>query len=144
MMHGWRCMEDTALLYSSMVEPHTFPTIHLQIRDTHHSHDKMATTQLEPAGIQYQLAIPLPKSISTNIHIHLTIESHHVLLFLTSRAPESPPGSAQLGSFVYALKSVSRVVYRDILGIINNGRQPSPPRYLPRSTFAKTPSRPQR
>ena len=61
----------------------------------------------EHRGVQHQLSIPLPKSLSTHIHLHLTIYSHHILLFLTSRTPESS-GAAPLGSFVYALPSVGR------------------------------------
>ena len=58
------------------------------------------------ASATHMFAVPLPHALGAKIHVHLTIASHHLLLFLTSRTPESPGGPAPLGSFVYALSPV--------------------------------------
>ncbi|KAI5850100.1 hypothetical protein BZA05DRAFT_400968 [Tricharina praecox] len=65
-------------------------------------------TTISPAGIQHQLSIPLPKALAARIHMHLTIHTHHLLLFITTRTPETPGSPAPLGSFVYALPSTTQ------------------------------------
>ncbi|TGZ83061.1 hypothetical protein EX30DRAFT_297687, partial [Ascodesmis nigricans] len=49
------------------------------------------------------LSVPLPKALNTRIHIHLTIHTHHLLVFLETRDSQSSSGPAHIGSFVYAL-----------------------------------------
>ncbi|KAF6835778.1 hypothetical protein CPLU01_04055 [Colletotrichum plurivorum] len=51
----------------------------------------------------HQLSIPLPRSLDTRIHIHLTVKDKAVTLFLTSTTQDEPASTAALGSFVYAL-----------------------------------------
>ncbi|KAF9870787.1 hypothetical protein CkaCkLH20_11686 [Colletotrichum karsti] len=50
-----------------------------------------------------QLSIPLPHSLDTRIHIHLTVKAKAATLFLTSTTQDEPSSTASLGSFVYAL-----------------------------------------
>ncbi|GJC88728.1 hypothetical protein ColLi_11566 [Colletotrichum liriopes] len=54
-------------------------------------------------SITTQLSIPLPRSLDTRIHIHLTTKSKAVTIFLTSVTQDEQSGPAALGSFVYAL-----------------------------------------
>lgn len=53
-----------------------------------------------------QLSFPLPLAPQTRVHIHLTIYTTSLLLFLTTSSPESNP-TAPLGSFVYAMPNRS-------------------------------------
>lgn len=53
-----------------------------------------------------QLSIPLPRSLDTRIHIHLTVKAKTATLFLTSTTQDEPSSTAALGSFVYALPNV--------------------------------------
>ncbi|TDZ21522.1 hypothetical protein C8034_v003644 [Colletotrichum sidae] len=55
------------------------------------------------SSIITQLSLPLPRSLDTRIHIHLTIKAKAVTLFLTSTTQDEPASTASLGSFVYAL-----------------------------------------
>lgn len=69
-----------------------------------------ASSKTQPAAgttVTHTLSLPLPKSVATRIHLHLTIGTHHILLFLTTRAPDGDSGPAALGSFVYALPSLA-------------------------------------
>ncbi|GKT48908.1 uncharacterized protein ColSpa_09089 [Colletotrichum spaethianum] len=52
-----------------------------------------------------QLSIPLPRSLDTRIHIHLTTKAKAATLFLTSVTQGEQSGPAALGSFVYALQN---------------------------------------
>uniref|UniRef100_L2FCB7 Uncharacterized protein n=1 Tax=Colletotrichum fructicola (strain Nara gc5) TaxID=1213859 RepID=L2FCB7_COLFN len=56
-----------------------------------------------------QLSIPLPRSLDTRIHIHLTVKAKTATLFLTSTTQDEPSSTAALGSFVYALPNESTV-----------------------------------
>jgi hypothetical protein len=58
-----------------------------------------------------ELSFPLPKSPDTSIHIHLTLRSTSVLLFLTTATNGDTATPATLGSFVYALPDVSGGCY---------------------------------
>ncbi|KAK6540159.1 hypothetical protein TWF694_008979 [Orbilia ellipsospora] len=42
-----------------------------------------STTTAQVSQI-HQLAVPLPRTADTSLHLHLTIASHHILLFLTT------------------------------------------------------------
>ncbi|TQN70166.1 hypothetical protein CSHISOI_05294 [Colletotrichum shisoi] len=50
-----------------------------------------------------QLSMPLPRSLDTRIHVHLTTKTKAATLFLTSVTQDEQSGPAALGSFVYAL-----------------------------------------
>ncbi|KAK2017830.1 hypothetical protein LZ32DRAFT_614128 [Colletotrichum eremochloae] len=50
-----------------------------------------------------QISLPLPRSLDTRIHVHLTTKAKAVTLFLTSVTQDEQSGPAALGSFVYAL-----------------------------------------
>ncbi|KAK1469554.1 hypothetical protein CMEL01_01321 [Colletotrichum melonis] len=54
-------------------------------------------------GTVTQLSIPLPHSLDTRIHIHLSTKAKVATLFLTSVTQDEQSGPAALGSFVYAL-----------------------------------------
>ncbi|KAJ0298486.1 hypothetical protein COL516b_009867 [Colletotrichum fioriniae] len=55
------------------------------------------------SGTVTQLSIPLPHSLDTRIHIHLSTKAKVATLFLTSVTQDEQSGPAALGSFVYAL-----------------------------------------
>ena len=56
-----------------------------------------------------ELSIPFPRIPHTSIHLHLTLLSTSVMLFVTSRnVGEGDTGAAPLGSFVYSLPDVCR------------------------------------
>lgn len=57
-------------------------------------------------GTVTQLSIPLPHSLDTRIHIHLSTKAKVATLFLTSVTQDEQSGPAALGSFVYALPNV--------------------------------------
>lgn len=50
-----------------------------------------------------ELSFPLPKSLGTLIHLHLTISTTSILLFLTTTEGGDRSTPASLGSFVCAL-----------------------------------------
>merc|ERR1712093_514398 len=54
------------------------------------------------SGQPVQLSFPLPKAPDTRIHVHLTIQTTSILLFLTT-AMNGDTSTVPLGSFVYAL-----------------------------------------
>ena len=61
-----------------------------------------------------ELAISLPHSPGTKIHLHLTILATSLMLFLTSTSMESGPGGAAMSSFVYAMPDVRVTVERSL------------------------------
>ena len=55
-----------------------------------------------------EISFPLPKSLYTTAHIHLTFLETSVVAFLTTTTPGDSAGSIRpLGSFVYAMPDVS-------------------------------------
>lgn len=64
--------------------------------------DERVTMGNSPNG-PIQLSFPLPKAPETRIHVHLTIQSTFLLLFLTTTLNGNTSNVAPLGSFVYAL-----------------------------------------
>lgn len=67
-----------------------------------------ATAALEPSVKPIELSFPLPKAPETKIHVHLTINTTSMVVFLTTVYGGDIPPGAPLGSFVYALPDVSR------------------------------------
>lgn len=59
------------------------------------------------SAISVQLSFPLPKSPDTRIHLHLTVQTTSIILFLTTASNGDTSNTAPLGSFVYALPDVS-------------------------------------
>lgn len=59
-----------------------------------------------PAAKPIQLAIQMPYAPDSRIHLHLTILTTSILLFVTSTNHESSGAGASLGSFVYAMPDV--------------------------------------
>ena len=53
-----------------------------------------------------ELAISLPNSPGTRIHLHLTVLAASVILFLTTAGMDAGQGAATMGSFVYAMPDV--------------------------------------
>ena len=53
-----------------------------------------------------ELAISLPQSPGTRIHLHLTVSESTVVLFLTSATLDAGQNGAAMGSFVYAMPDV--------------------------------------
>ncbi|KAF3928411.1 hypothetical protein AA313_de0206924 [Arthrobotrys entomopaga] len=49
-----------------------------------------ATTTSQASQI-HQLALPLPRTADTSLHLHLTIASRHILLFLTTTTTSANP-----------------------------------------------------
>ena len=60
----------------------------------------------ESSSTPVQLSFPLPKAPETKVHVHLTVNSTSLLLFLTTISGGNPSSGAALGSFVYALPDV--------------------------------------
>jgi len=56
-----------------------------------------------------ELSFPLPKAPETRIHLHLTISTASLLLFLTTNLNGNTSTTAPLGSFVYALPDRTNV-----------------------------------
>lgn len=62
------------------------------------------TTNGTPAGSRpLELAVTLPSNPHTRIHLHVTLLPTTLILLLTTSTPESPPNSAVLGSYVFAM-----------------------------------------
>lgn len=59
-----------------------------------------------PASKPIELSLPLPNAPGSRIHIHLTLYTTSLMLFLTSLTSDAPAGPASLGSFVYAMPDV--------------------------------------
>ena len=91
-----------------------------------------------------QLSFPLPKAPETRIHIHLTIQTTSMLLFLTTTLNGDTSAVAPLGSFVYALPDVSNYVYllqnlrTDLLQRLNAGQTLSTPLFTYESSVEFT------
>ncbi|KAI5851118.1 hypothetical protein DFP73DRAFT_590393 [Morchella snyderi] len=66
-------------------------------------------TALAPSAAPHQLSFPLPHTHNTTVHMHMTLTAHSLLLFLTTRTPETSSQPAPLGSFIYALPSRTSV-----------------------------------
>jgi len=66
-----------------------------------------AASALEPSAKPIELSFPLPKAPETKIHLHLTINTTSIILFVTTVYGGDLPTGAPLGSFVYALPDVS-------------------------------------
>jgi hypothetical protein len=70
---------------------------------------EMATngvTMASPSAKPISLSFPMPKALETRIHMHLTIQTTSLLLFLTTTLNGNTSEAAPLGSFVYALPDV--------------------------------------
>ena len=60
--------------------------------------------QLQPK----ELSFPLPKTLHTTAHVHLTVLETCVMVFVTASTPGETLGSTRpMGSFVYAMPDVS-------------------------------------
>jgi hypothetical protein len=77
-----------------------------------------AAAALEPSVKPIELSFPLPKAPETKIHIHLTINTTLIVLFLTTVYGGDVPTGAPLGSFVYALPDVSGVPIFSLAGTL--------------------------
>ena len=53
-----------------------------------------------------ELSFPMPKAPETSIHVHLTINTTSLLLFLAPSTSGEASGTASMGSFVYAIPDV--------------------------------------
>jgi hypothetical protein len=56
-----------------------------------------------------EVSYPFPKAPETRIHLHVTIQSTSLLLFLTTTLNGDTSGATPMGSFVYALPDVSSI-----------------------------------
>lgn len=59
-----------------------------------------------PSARPIELSFQMPKAPETSIHIHLTINTTSLLLFLAASTSGEASGTASIGSFVYALPDV--------------------------------------
>lgn len=62
-----------------------------------------------------QLSFPLPRSLDTRIYLRLTIKQKVIVLFLTTVAAEEDNNAVPMGSFVYALPDVCKLITLDCL-----------------------------
>jgi hypothetical protein len=86
-----------------------------------------AAVALKPSVRPIELSFPLPKAPETKIHVHLTINSTSILLFLTTVYGGGFPTEAPLGSFVYALPDVSGIYICGLAGRLTSiDEQPWP------------------
>jgi hypothetical protein len=53
-----------------------------------------------------ELSLPLPRAPGTRIHVHLSVSTVSLLIFLTTISSGDTSVTAPLGSFVYALPDV--------------------------------------
>ena len=109
-----------------------------------HTTSIMATTA-EPVphaeNISFQtnhqeIAFPLPRALHTTVHIHLTFQPTHTMVFLATTMP-GDSGEKPLGSFVYAMPDV-RILFPSLFPCRPSqetrlflGRNPRPLRSLP-------------
>jgi hypothetical protein len=77
-----------------------------------------AAAALEPSVKPIELSFPLPKAPETKIHVHLTINTTSIVLFLATVYGGDVPTGASLGSFVYALPDVSGVYIFSLAGTL--------------------------
>lgn len=75
-----------------------------QLASTNHSSQPSPT--LQPT----HLAVPLPFSPHTTLHLQITRLETSTLIFLSSTDPSSSGSQSALGSFVYAMPNV-RVIF---------------------------------
>jgi hypothetical protein len=75
-----------------------------------------AAAALERSVKPIELSFPLPKAPETKIHVHLTVNTTSIVLFLTTVYGGDIPTGAPLGSFVYALPDVSGVYNCSLAG----------------------------
>jgi hypothetical protein len=75
-----------------------------------------AAAALERSVKPIELSFPLPKAPETKIHVHLTVNTTSIVLFLTTVYGGDIPTGALLGSFVYALPDVSGVYNCSLAG----------------------------
>jgi hypothetical protein len=75
-----------------------------------------AAAALELSVKPIELSFPLPKAPETKIHVHLTINTTSIVLFLTTVYGGDIPTGTPLGSFVYALPDVSGVCVCNLAG----------------------------
>ena len=61
---------------------------------------------IQPSSKPIELSFPLPKAPQTNVHLHITIQTHVILIFLTTASDGDTSTLASLGSFIYALPDV--------------------------------------
>src|SRR5881394_2882060 len=61
---------------------------------------------IQPSWKPVELSFPLPKAHQTNVHLHITIQTHVILIFLTTTTNGDTSTPASLGSFIYALPDV--------------------------------------
>ena len=70
-------------------------------------HAMMLTNGTSPSAKPIELAIPLPHAPGSRIHMHLTILTTTIVLFVTSSGLDSSSASpASMGSLVYAMPDV--------------------------------------
>lgn len=62
-------------------------------------------THLKPTA-PLQLSFSLPMSPDTTIHLHITHQTHSLLIFLASSTTGAPPSIASCSSLVYALPNI--------------------------------------
>ena len=70
---------------------------------------EMATNEVtvaSPSAKPISLSFPMPKAPETRIHMHLTIQTTSLLLFLATTLNGNTSEAVPLGSFVYALPDV--------------------------------------
>jgi hypothetical protein len=75
-----------------------------------------AAAALERSVKPIELSFPLPKAPETKIHVHLTVNTTSIVLFLTTVYGGDIPAGSPLGSFVYALPDVSGVYNCSLAG----------------------------
>ena len=61
---------------------------------------------IHPSSKPFELAITLPQSPGTRIHLHITVLASSLMLFLTSASMDGGQAGAAMGSFVYAMPDV--------------------------------------
>jgi hypothetical protein len=87
---------------------------------------------LEPSAKPIELSFPLPKAPETKIHLHLTINTTSIVLFVTTVYGGDLPTGAPLGSFVYALPDVSGIYVCGLAGrLTSTEEQPWPDPFDP-------------
>ena len=57
-----------------------------------------------------ELSFPMPKAPETSIHVHLTINTTSLLLFLAPSTSGEASSTASMGSFVYAIPDVCELL----------------------------------
>ena len=102
---------------------------------------------IQPTLHPQHQSFPLPLTPHTTLHLQTTRLSTSTLIFLTTTDPSTPPSTAPLGSFIYAIPNVSPAIPPSIcrppvspacllpasekLTIFNTGLPAHPPRGRP-------------